>query len=260
MIIHEKEVIFIHIPKNAGTSIETILINYDPHTYENQKDYWIKIKKLHKLKIHSGIQCIYEHLNHTSYNTYFKFSSIRNPYSRLFSLYTYIKHKTNKSLIQTVNKQDFKQYVKTIYLNNPHYLNIKHLLLKHKLNHTNFPNFLIQHQDNQAPNYHSGIPWIIPQVLLIVKDGLINQMDHVIRYETLYHDWNHIKNKLKINDDLPHINQSSTLDYRKYYDDETKKMVSKLAEVDLKIFGYGFDNFNPKLKFTKGMDFADRLK
>jgi hypothetical protein len=99
MIVYDLNIIFIHIPKTGGTSIGNILhpdikIINSNHSY---KDYTES----------NGVQHHAEHLTYMDYKNilanknlnisdYFIFSFVRNPYSRIVSLWKYwSKRKSN---------------------------------------------------------------------------------------------------------------------------------------------------------------------
>tara|TARA_R100000742_G_C4221744_1_gene45347 strand:- start:41 stop:577 length:537 start_codon:yes stop_codon:yes gene_type:complete len=75
MIIEQYKSIFIHIPKNAGTSIETLFANssfrIQPRKHDNIYDIKKKFPKV--------------------YDSYRKFTIIRNPYDKMVSWYFYLK-------------------------------------------------------------------------------------------------------------------------------------------------------------------------
>ena len=75
MIIEEHKAIFIHIPKNAGTSIETLFANksfrIQPHKHANIHEIKKKFPEI--------------------YDSYRKFTIIRNPYDKMVSWYFYLK-------------------------------------------------------------------------------------------------------------------------------------------------------------------------
>ena len=81
MIIEEHKAIFIHIPKNAGTSIETLFANnsFRIQPYKHANIYEIK-KKFSKI-----------------YDSYRKFTIIRNPYDKMVSWNFYLKRNINKN-------------------------------------------------------------------------------------------------------------------------------------------------------------------
>jgi hypothetical protein len=69
-------------------------------------------------------------------------------------------------------------------------------------------------------------------------------IDHFIRQENIEQDAKIVFNKLGIRDFiLPHVKHNTNreeYEYRKYYNDETKEIVSKLFEWDINYFGYKF--------------------
>ena len=81
MIIDKYKTIFIHIPKNAGTSIETLFANDSFRIQPNKHADIFEIKKKFK----------------NSYNNYKKFTIIRNPYDKMVSWYFYLKRNLGKN-------------------------------------------------------------------------------------------------------------------------------------------------------------------
>ena len=93
MIIDEHKTIFIHIPKNAGTSIETYFANESVRIQPSKHaDIW-EIKNRFK----------------NSYNNYKKFTIIRNPYDKMISWYFYLK----RNLGENYNIVEFNEWIKT---------------------------------------------------------------------------------------------------------------------------------------------------
>jgi hypothetical protein len=76
-ICHDKKIIFIHIPKNAGTSVlsylNTSIENILPDS--NWEDYYYQYKKY--------------------WDSHTKFSIIRNPYCRFKSIYRHLRLRSN---------------------------------------------------------------------------------------------------------------------------------------------------------------------
>ena len=75
MIIEEYKTIFVHIPKNAGTAIETLFGN---------SSFKIQPRK------HANIHEIKE-IFPKAYDSHSKFTIIRNPYDKMVSWYFYLK-------------------------------------------------------------------------------------------------------------------------------------------------------------------------
>jgi len=100
MISHELKCIFIHIPRTAGSSIERALINDD----------WWNVDRKTKHLIANQAKKLYSEY----WNDYFKFSFVRDPYSRMLSLTTFdIIRKISleaKILINKIYDEDFSIY------------------------------------------------------------------------------------------------------------------------------------------------------
>ena len=92
MIIKEHKAVFIHIPKNAGTSIETLFENNSFNIQPGKHDNIHEIKKRFL-----GV-----------YNSHRKFTIIRNPYDKMVSWYFYLK----RNLGGNYNVIDFNEWIK----------------------------------------------------------------------------------------------------------------------------------------------------
>ena len=96
MIIDEHKVIFIHIPKNAGTSIETYFAN------ESVRIQPRKHADIHEIKRDFK----------NSYNNYKKFTIIRNPYDKMVSWYFYLK----RNLGENHNVIEFNDWIIDLFI------------------------------------------------------------------------------------------------------------------------------------------------
>jgi len=92
MIIDRHKVIFIHIPKNAGTSIEEYFGNESVRIQPNKHADIHEIKRKFK----------------NSYNNYRKFTIIRNPYDKMVSWYFYLK----RNLGEKYKVIEFNEWIK----------------------------------------------------------------------------------------------------------------------------------------------------
>ena len=101
-INHKHKVIFIHIPKNAGTSIRN---SFNINGYDK--------KVVSKRYPHSTCSEIKKYIGDNIWNEYYKFSFVRNPFDRLVSFYHFhksdqYKHKVGRERAYT---QSFKDWV-----------------------------------------------------------------------------------------------------------------------------------------------------
>ena len=92
MIIEEYKTICVHIPKNAGTAIETLFGN---SSFKIQPD---KHANIHEIKKHFP----------EVYKSYRKFTIIRNPYDKMVSWYFYLK----KNLGEHFKVLEFNEWIK----------------------------------------------------------------------------------------------------------------------------------------------------
>jgi len=88
MISHDKKLLFIHIPKTAGTSVEAQLIDQSSELYSNQWHTRIKSAPLNHLTLQELISNSLVELD-TAKN-YFKCCFVRNPWSRVISEIRYL--------------------------------------------------------------------------------------------------------------------------------------------------------------------------
>lgn len=96
MISHYHKTIFVHIPKCGGQSIENIFLSELGLSWKNRAPLLLRPKtpgehapkKLAHLKLHEYIDNSY--ISRDLFDEYFKFSVVRNPYSRVKSLFEYL--------------------------------------------------------------------------------------------------------------------------------------------------------------------------
>jgi len=99
--------IFIHIPKCAGTSIEKATNTID----KEENGYGIIDGDTHKSYQHYLWSDYVSHLGKEKFESAFKFSLCRNPYTRIVSVYHFY------SKFSKMKFSDFLEYIKN-YLNN----------------------------------------------------------------------------------------------------------------------------------------------
>jgi hypothetical protein len=94
MICHKHRAIFIHIPKTGGTSVEAVMTGHD----------WWRHGEHPK---HSGVRALLgKRYAVDLWNSYFKFTIIRNPWDRLWSYWQFAKNTTGVQL-------PFKQFIQS---------------------------------------------------------------------------------------------------------------------------------------------------
>jgi len=226
MISHKYKCIHIHIPKCAGTSIEKALGHFDGHLGRNGQDHrtirmieqpWLT---QHSLKSFSNVKEIFRKIRHKiitktnpknhetvtaeQFKKYFKFTIVRNPYSRVFSWYNNVIRDDIQLKYYGISKDiEFTEY-------------LKRCLKK---------SYMMKQQVCWLKNFK----------------GKIN-LDYVGRFENIDDVFQKISKNLYIEKIFfPHEKKSPKIDYKKYYDDFSIDLVSKFYKEDLEIFNYKFD-------------------
>ena len=202
MICHKHKYIFIHIPKNAGTSIELSL-------------------KKHNLVDHDFPQSIsvhYDNVDETIADSYLTFAVKRNPWERFVSIWSYWtinseSHPRGKAIGNACRNFNFKTFVKGL----PEI---------EKRVKNNFPlgmvHYMQQTELNQLPSYVAVDTWI--------------------EFNNLQQDFNTVCDKIGLpHQQLPHNNKTKHKHYTEYYDDETREIVAKKYARDIEYFGYEFE-------------------
>ena len=98
-INHEYKFIFIHIPKNAGTSIRN---SFDTQGYDK--------KVVRKRYPHDSCNVIKRYCRDSVWNSFFKFAVVRNPYDRMVSYYHFYKS-PQYQFKATAQKMDFTTWL-----------------------------------------------------------------------------------------------------------------------------------------------------
>lgn len=203
--------IHVHIPKTAGIFIKTLLrINpTEPNIiipFENSNIFQSccgKRKDIDPFTIeHQSISFIKENLKNIDFSNYNFFSIIRNPYSRIHSMWKFLKNK-NGSIEQLPVVED------------------------------TFSEFLFSLKDNK----YSGI-FFLSQCKYLNEDldkTIIFKLEEIEKIKKFLEE-----NNIRWLDKK--INESKGPDYKSEYTDELKKIVEDIYEEDIETYKYNFEN------------------
>jgi hypothetical protein len=215
-VSHSHKTIFVHIPKTAGTSIEAVLgmhgdkqdIGVVPY-FNQELDY----EHLYGRQMqHMTAQSIRTVLNDDAlFNSYFKFTVVRNPWDRLVSALAWTDQKWVRGEQLTLDA--FDSQVRQL-----------HSLLISA--HSSTP--------AQLPAY------LYPQSLYIFDAERRPLVNFIGRYENLAADWRVIQDKLGVSVELPSRMKSHHRDYRDYYSAATRQLVAEMYALDVSLFEYEF--------------------
>lgn len=184
--------IFVHIPKAAGVSVSRKLFGCLGGGHAPLADY-------------AGVFSPHE------FNTYFKFTIVRNPWDRLLSAFVFLKkggfnqEDARWSSKHLSSYSDFNTFVKG-------WVNRKSVWTK-------------QH--------------FYPQSYFVELNGKIN-VDYVGRFENINEDFAVVARRLGIEGELDHLNGTGKKNYRDYYDKESGEIVADVYRDDIALFDYRF--------------------
>lgn len=184
MINHNLKCIIIHIPKTSGTSIKNTLGGFTNEVGYHEKPENIKARFP------------------INWDEYFKFTFVRNPFDRTYSIYSYYKMGKNITLVDpNILPNTFEEFV----------LNLN----------VNLTNLGLQY--NQV-------------------DFLTEDVDYIGKYETLQDSFNEICVSLGVKDKhLKHDRMSKReKSYKDVYTPEMIDIVSNHFKRDIERFNYNF--------------------
>lgn len=214
-------IVFIWIPKNAGTSLYNALnkhlsmtmlesIDKAAEFFQNRgsvtfghMDYSELVKK--------GV------VSRSFDDSSFKFAFSRNPYDRAVSLYTYLK----KTTPQNTTSLELKKILST-----DSFIDFSRMICSSEIRKIGLYN-------------RRGLSMCNPQVRWIEN---IKNLDYLGKFESFQEDARIIFSCLGLpNISLPHLNSSKKLNYRNYYCDESFHLIQAKYKEDFIRFGYNRD-------------------
>lgn len=202
MISHPHKVIFVHIQKTGGESVT--------QSFGAPKNLPDKHRTAIELRESAGLEI---------WNSYFKFSIIRNPWERLVSWWSMIEGRRER-YEAGAHLNGFQAYVLS--------------------NARTFEEFL-ENCDEEIED-SDGSKWIFRNQFDYVcdSDGHI-LVDFIARFETIHRDFETISQRASFRPfDLPHANKSNHKHYSSYYTPELVSLVAGRFEKDIQQFGYEF--------------------
>ncbi len=226
MISHLYNCIFIHIPKCAGTSIESAFGHLDGHVGLDGQDHR-SIRMIEKpsltrdilsnrdnvCEFFRGIKHQYAStvknsrnkltVTQQQYDSYFKFTIVRNPWDRAYSWY------------KNVLRDDRHRSRYGISRDMP------------------FSDFLVA---------YIGTDMLKPQTYWLKNYAGDIDLDYIGKFETLAEDFREITKKMGVTHiRLPHKVRGSQNSYREIYDQTSIKLVRDYYAEEIALFGYDFD-------------------
>lgn len=191
--------IFVHIPKAAGISICNSLYGNFAGGHTSLSRYALAFSK-------------------GDFDTYFKFTIVRNPWDRLFSAYNFLKK-------GGINKWDQE------WANN------------NLMEFRSFEQFVTEWVSRK--NVRTHIHFAPQTDLISISMQRAIRLDFIGFFENLQSDFDYIKNRVNKLAVLSHENQQNSKGgkaYMQHYTNEMIDIVHSAYKNDVDILGYSFDN------------------
>ena len=209
IVNHKYKFIFIHVPKCAGTSIKRALYPHSDKCDQFLGGHPSVPDKNDEVDKHSTALEIKNYVTEERWGEYFTFSFVRNPFSRMVSLYNWWQKTDGKFDLKTkekINKLSFKEFVFSDYTGKSQV------------------DFL-----SSKPSKHIFVDY---------KYRL--ELDFVGEYERVDRDFAYLCGLFKLpNIKLNKHNASShNKNYMSYYDEETEGEVRRKFNKDFECFNY----------------------
>ena len=207
LISHKHKFIFIHIAKTGGSSVSHALMPYcRPRIFQKLHNYFhllnINIFKPFPYEGHISARKLAHELGTDTFQKYFSFSMVRNPWDWQLSMYFFMlsrpKHPTHDTI---KNLGSFENYIR----------------------------------------WRSEIGMHSQKALLSNKEGKLI-VDYVGRFEELQKHFDTVCEKIGVKADLPHKKfLKKKKPYKHYYSDKSRDLVAEFSKEDIDYFGYRFE-------------------
>jgi len=217
MILHSKKLIFVHIPRTAGTSVTQFL-----------KKHFNALEKPEHLDLYK------KNMSKKGYSKKFIENVLsQEKFKQNVMNYKYAKHSTAQDYFNLYGKEIFDSYFKFSIIRNPWERMISWYM---------HPQAGIPFKENEF------IQWLRlkerdNQIKFLKINGDIT-VDKICRYENLTSDLSEIFKRIDIPneeiDNLPVINKSIRGPYRGYYNNSSKKLVKEMFAEEIEKFNYNF--------------------
>ena len=240
MLYYPKRFIFLHVPKNAGTSMGMSLAR---SLCRGRYGVWSTKARLGELDPYKdllkvrGYPSVNQAINYTnllyetnfSRNDFFKFGVKRNPFDRAVSMYHWLL--ADRPPISKNSSKWLSRDMGITYVLKQKVSNFTEFV---KLAFGSYSFFLFCFQDSLTV-----AQVLSPQASYIYDRDDNLELDYLVSYESLEEDWCKIMDDLGIKIELQWKNKSNrSREWESYYTPETKKIVRTFFKRDFELLGY----------------------
>lgn len=242
-INHDMKAIFFHIPKNGGLYVENILNKYYGFKtyYFTRKDHHIFNRDNPSPDNGQGFICIKEQgmlryiqtsdefnekmgMDSEKWSTYYKFTFMRNPYSRFYSGYEYIKKGINNNYGEL--KECFQSNMKNMTFDIDDFYNIDKIGFAYT--HLCIPQteHMLNSEDTIPFDFIGRFEHLNSDLVKVLQNLNISKIKHGI----------YLKYDTKVNTSTKRIN------YRNVFSDTLIQKINKHFSKDFELGGYDMYN------------------
>lgn len=206
MISTTKKFIFVHVPKTAGSSIESAFADFSDDKIQHLYNQGVLLRFKH-----ASAQQLRRRVGNAVWSQYFTFSIVRNPWDIAVSMYFYMKD------IQ------------------PHLERVNGAMARDR--------FKTMMEDSQHMEFG---PWLeknahlldLPQAGFLADNKGNILVEHIGKVENITNDFEYICKKIGVKSRLPHTNRTQHGHYQNYYTDSSRAVIAERCAQDIAQFGY----------------------
>jgi len=245
MILEKPKILFIHIPRTGGSSIEKFF-NFVP-----SGDHYKKQTQ------HSTLE---EYAEHCDVEKYFKFTIVRNPWDRLLSWYLwsfseviYFQYLSEHGQFIGAGKsarqrawrrgRDLLNNKKNGFVDQKFFLKFKTAFSTFIERLESLGELTLDKRWDDLTHINNRLSgrWIMPQVRWLELNDKVN-MDYIGKFERLTPNFKTIlrKNKIKIGELEEVAKIHNKPNYRKFYNKKNQQIIANIYKEDIKKFKYEF--------------------
>lgn len=235
VISDKNNFLFIHVPKNAGTSVRGTMVKKMGAT---------KVKGLY---FHADANYLKDHLGSVRYQQLYKFGFLRNPWARMVSKYHFMRERLPQD--RSMGNVEYKE----IFIGRDDVLEEEELrkydwvFCGGNPLEVSFEEWLLNSEMHMPLCYKPGTPMseMVPyqrrNSIDWLKIGEEIAVDHVCNVATAQKDFDIICDKVGLKKvKLPTSNRSKHKPYQQLYSKEARDFVEEHFQEDIRIFNYRF--------------------